>query len=318
MQRERGESEDIKNEADAIVKRKCIEPLEEEAGRKVPNVTVSTRNAYEDTLSRLIQLTFNLVRDKVAVEASVVTAIAQKVNPGVNIEASIAVGRMKYWKGLASSTSFTNKAMEQCLDVIHGDIVTVWSLNDPYKHLRSKEFKALITNLVDDLSQNNTTLTISSACMSMAGTISGVIGGPAALIVMPIVGCLVFAKWVYDVYQQSHVTLRRLMAYIVDLTLVMQNVFWLVAIYRVPVSIILVKVAYGAYKKSIVMPDVHERIKKHVEGQTVRDRLDRDSALSKVIDLLKEYSISTAEMFGSKEDMGNFDFLAKDGESWDT
>lgn len=98
----------------------------------------------------------------------------------------------------------------------------------------------------------------------------------------------------------------------------MQNVFWLVTTYCVPVSITLVKVAYSAYKKLIVMPDVHERIKKHVEEQTVCDRMDRDSALSKFIDLLKEFSISTAEMFRTKEDMGNFDFIVKDGESWDT
>jgi hypothetical protein len=40
----------------------------------------------------------------------------------------------------------------------------------------------------------------------MAGTIAGVVaalGGPAAPIVMPIAGCFVLAKWVYDVYQQS-------------------------------------------------------------------------------------------------------------------
>ena len=42
MQREMGESDDIKNEADVIVKQKCIEPLEKEAGQKVPNVTVSS------------------------------------------------------------------------------------------------------------------------------------------------------------------------------------------------------------------------------------------------------------------------------------
>jgi hypothetical protein len=42
--------------------------------------------------------------------------------------------------------------------------------------------------------------------MSMASTIAGIVttlGGPAVPIVMPIVGCFVLAKWVYDVYQQS-------------------------------------------------------------------------------------------------------------------
>lgn len=40
----------------------------------------------------------------------------------------------------------------------------------------------------------------------MVGTIAGIVSalaGPAAPIVMPIAGCFVLAKWVYDVYQQS-------------------------------------------------------------------------------------------------------------------
>jgi hypothetical protein len=39
----------------------------------------------------------------------------------------------EYWKGLAASASFTEKALEKCLDVIHEDIITVWSLDDPHR-----------------------------------------------------------------------------------------------------------------------------------------------------------------------------------------
>jgi len=155
--------------------------------------------------------------------------------------------------------------------------------------------------------------------MSMVGSIAGIIstfGGPAAPIVMPIAGCFVLAKWIYDVYQQSHDTLRRLMAYIVDLTLIMQNVFWLVSIYHVPVSRRLVKLAYIAYKESIVKTDVHEDIKKHVEGQNVFDRLRRDDALDKIVDLLNIYRINTEEMFRLRGDLGNVELSGKDDESW--
>jgi hypothetical protein len=50
------------------------------------------------------------------------------------------------------------------------------------------------------------TLTFSTVGMSMVGSIAGIVaalGGPAAPIVMPIAGCFVLAKWVYDVYQRS-------------------------------------------------------------------------------------------------------------------
>ena len=101
-------AEDAKREADAIVKTTCSEPLEKVAGKVVANVAVSSeseanqssilcihiyiivKSGYEYTLSNLVQLTFDLVKDKVAMEASVVTAIAQRVNPGVNIEGCIA------------------------------------------------------------------------------------------------------------------------------------------------------------------------------------------------------------------------------------
>lgn len=49
-------------------------------------------------------------------------------------------------------------------------------------------------------------MVISSAGIVMVSAIAGVISAlasPAAPIVVPIVGCLVVAKWVYDVYQQS-------------------------------------------------------------------------------------------------------------------
>ena len=114
-----------------------------------------------------------------------------------------------------------------------------------------------------------------------------------------------------------HDTLRRLMAYIVDLTLIMQNVFWLAATHNVPVSPRLVKFAYVAYKRSIVMPTVHEEIKEYVKGQTFLDRLNRDSALEKIVELLHRYRIDAAEMFRLGKDMGVIDFSGKDNESWD-
>ena len=53
-------------------------------------------------------------------------------------------------------------------------------------------------------------LAISTVGMSMVGTIAGiasVLSGPAAPIVVPIVGSIaggvVLAKWVYNVYQQA-------------------------------------------------------------------------------------------------------------------
>jgi len=207
------------------------------------------------------------------------------------------------------------------LAVIHGDIVAVWTFDDPRRHLYSREFKALMTNMVDDLSDPraanpNKGLSVG---LSMVGAIAGIVSalaGPAAPIVMPIAGCFVLAKWAYDVYQQSHGTLRRMMAYIIDLTLVMQNLFWLVAIYRVPVSRRLVKLAAKAYEESEIRTQVHFEIEKHVEGAKVLDRVHRDGALGKIVELIDLYRIDTAEMFELKDKIGVFDITGKDDEPW--
>lgn len=105
------------------------------------------------------------------------------------------------------------------------------------------------------------------------------------------------------------------MAYIVDLTLIMQNIFWLLSIHHVPVSPRLVKLACAAYKQSVVKTNVHEDIKKHVDGQNILDRLRRDNALDKIIELLNKNRINTAEMFALKEEMGQVNFH---DESWTT
>lgn len=50
------------------------------------------------------------------------------------------------------------------------------------------------------------TLVTSSAGASMVGTIAGIVatfGSAAAPIVLPIAGCIVLARWVYEVYQKS-------------------------------------------------------------------------------------------------------------------
>jgi len=282
-------AKDVKREADAIVEKAYIEPLKKVAGKEVANMTVSVESGYEYTLSNLAQLTFDLVKDKIAMEASVVTAIAQRVSPSVTIDGCIAVCRMRYWNSLASITS---QALEKHLDMIHSDIITVWSLDDPRRHLRSREFKGMITLLVDDLSQN----------IASDSRTSGSVG-------KMIMSTLL-------VYQNSHEALRRFMAYLVDLTLVMQNIFWLISIRRVPVSRRIVMLGFKAYKESIVMSDIHEEIKKHVEGQKVFGRSRRDSTLSKVIELLNGNRINTVEMFELKKDIGYVDFLGEDEESW--
>jgi hypothetical protein len=80
---------------------------------------------------------------------------------------------VEYWSGLASGANFPGGSILECLEVIHKDIIVVWDLNDPYKvlllqaylrrtfkpycaqNLQSKEFKALMSNMVSDIAVGN-------------------------------------------------------------------------------------------------------------------------------------------------------------------
>lgn len=98
----------IEDNANAQLKEKCTGPFEEYVDNKVPHVTVSSASrstffpvfsiiilcwlaepGYEATLSDLVQVTYKHVKEYFA-DASVASAIAQRVSPRVKIQASIA------------------------------------------------------------------------------------------------------------------------------------------------------------------------------------------------------------------------------------
>lgn len=106
------------------------------------------------------------------------------------------------------------------------------------------------------------------------------------------------------------------MAYIVDLTLIMQTIFWLVTVHKAPITRRLVKVACKVYDKSAARADVHNRIEKYVKDASMSDRM-RDGALGEIVDIIRSHRIDTEAMFKSKDEFGGLDLSGNDDESWD-
>ncbi|KAJ8593183.1 hypothetical protein M405DRAFT_811438, partial [Rhizopogon salebrosus TDB-379] len=262
----------------------CIGPLKEFAGSDTPHVAVSNcaaQDGYNESLIHLIQTTEEHVYKHAAADASVVASVAQRVDPGLKIKASIDV---KYWKALASCTGvFKDRTVEDCLRVIHTDIVAVWNFNDPHHYLSKKDFRTLVVNTVDvdvePLATSNSTNTIKVG-LSVVGAIPGILtalAAPAAPIVVPIVATVFLAKWIYEVYQASNDHLQRFISYIVDLTIILQTLYIL--------SIRAIKLAVAAYHASPVSEDVHVRVQQYVVKSTVLDRA-RHGMLDEVIELV--------------------------------
>ncbi|KAG2125449.1 hypothetical protein DEU56DRAFT_916504 [Suillus clintonianus] len=288
----------IKNKAETELQDVCFGPLKKFAGSDIPCAVISTKVKYEEKMAHLIQETEKRVREHVASEASVMTSIAQRVDPGLNIQASIDVGKRKYWKALASSSTFKGHSMWDCLHVLHADIVAVWNFQDPHGYLDSPEFRTLMANMVDGLDVGPTVDPTKNVAfgLSIVGTIAGILAalaGPAAPIVVPIVASVVIAKWVYEVYQQSRAAFQRFMKYIIDLTLVLQTLYLVSQNHELTRRAI--KLAIKSYHESPTSGVVHTQIQDFDRKSTFLERADRDS-LDRFVELIRSYVISAEEM----------------------
>jgi hypothetical protein len=106
------------------------------------------------------------------------------------------------------------------------------------------------------------------------------------------------------------------MAYIVDLTLVMQNLFWLAVVDHHPITRRLIKLAFKAYQESPVKAQVHNAIIDYVKEAGLVERAGRDGVLAKIEELIDRNRIESAEMHALKNRMGDIDFTGDD-EPWD-
>ncbi|KAG2086072.1 uncharacterized protein F5147DRAFT_729548 [Suillus discolor] len=285
----------VKSKAKAEVQDTCIGPLEEFSGSDIPHATIST------ALTHLIEITESCVNQHLAPEAAVMTSVAQRVHPGLKIDALIN-------KALTSCPMFRNHQMQDCLLVLHTDIVNVWNFRDPHHYLHSQEFKDLMMEMVDKIQAGSTANPIT------------VLSGPAAPIVVPIAAGAVLAVWVHEVYKMSyvplffscvrgyrhfflsHVVLQRFMAYIMHLTLVLQTLFIVSKSQELTRKAI--KLAVKSYVASPISDDVLIRIQDYVGGLAVLEHANNDT-LDKIEEMMQFYKIDGAQITELAAQMSN-------------
>ncbi|OAX33211.1 hypothetical protein K503DRAFT_775849 [Rhizopogon vinicolor AM-OR11-026] len=298
----------VRQRADAELHDICAQPLKKFVELDIPYATVSTKETHKGMIARLIQITEERVCQHVASEASVMTSVAQRVDPKLKITTSIGVGKRKYWKALASATAFRGHTALACLEVLHTDIVRVWNFSDPHHYLDSKEFKTLMVTVVNhmdvgSIAQPNRTVTFGLSAVAAIAGITSALSGPAAPIVVPIMATVVIGKWVYDVYQLSRVVLRHFIAYIVDLTLILQTLY-LVSDSQ-ELSRRTIKLAVASYLKSATSADVHGRIQECNRHLPLSERADQDT-LNQIVELMKLFSMEAKDISGLKAQIPAF------------
>lgn len=107
------------------------------------------------------------------------------------------------------------------------------------------------------------------------------------------------------------------MSYIIDLTMILQNVFWLQALENEghPLSRRLVKLAARAYSESSIKQLLHFKISKHLSEHTGFN-VGPDIILQTIVDLIESHIIDTAEMLKQKGNISPFNLSGLD-EDWD-
>jgi GTP-binding protein EngB required for normal cell division len=132
--------------------------------REVPAEIVSEKAKFSDLIENLVVTTDRLITgSRGSTQAGVQAgkqrtdavplswSAAVRVNHDISIQATIGVGRNRYWRSLWSSLDFADQSLKNCVNIIHHDIVEIWNLNDKTGYLFSDKFKAKMSHLVKDL-----------------------------------------------------------------------------------------------------------------------------------------------------------------------
>ncbi|KAL4077780.1 hypothetical protein J3A83DRAFT_1663014 [Scleroderma citrinum] len=272
--------EQLDSAADQYLKQSCVKRIQELTGQKnIPYIAVSSKPRYKDTLKRLTELTHEKVAEYFvpqntlllqqysngAPDVAAVTAIAQRVAPELNIVESINVGKRRYWKAVFSGADFSGYTIQDCLYVIHTDIVKVWNFYDPSSFLLSDDFRDFMLKLMDTLDERDRHAT-SSKPLTRSDTSTTMTGGGVSLvalvpIVLPFITGSAVIKWARDSYKRVPEVQRRFIAYITDLTHVLDILFTMTASRSEKnLTIKVIKVAIVAYQTSQRRRDVHNKV----------------------------------------------------------
>ncbi|KAI6032353.1 hypothetical protein BKA83DRAFT_4213108 [Pisolithus microcarpus] len=256
----------------------CIHPIQEFTGDKaIAHVAVCSKPKHEQGLEELIRITQDKVSQSFALDNQVspvplAAAGAQRMLPTLKIDLSIDVGKQRYWKALGTSANFPGHKMQDCLGVIHTDIVAVWNYYDPCLYLDSDQFRKLMINMVEKVDAPAGSTHQPSRSDSLDGSSGGIPLVALAPIILPMDALATLGRWVYETYQRLQGVPTKFMAYIVDLTHVLEILFALTAGMRAKkLTRRAIKLAYKAYHGSEWMRLTHTDIRSFQGWTTARD-----------------------------------------------
>ncbi|KAJ7235233.1 hypothetical protein C8J57DRAFT_1194924 [Mycena rebaudengoi] len=294
--------------ADAEFQKICVGPLQRidptlRYERSSGLAGQQNSNPDRRALDRLIRITQILVEDAVTAKSDmdgavpIISAMAQRASVRVKIDASIKVGMKRYWKGLAAGTNFMGFKFENCLATIHQEITDIWWFNDPDNLLNGAEFQdkmKIVAQLVTpeepgevnswfkNLEGNQTLLGFGTTAVVAA------VAGPA---IAGIGLSVLFIQWAAKAYEKTPGSLRCFMAYIVDLTLIMEQLFLMVLSMNPRRALTEKDITKATENCKSTIAGVHREIRQYVNKASFGKILRSNKAEEKVWELIKRYCL---------------------------
>ncbi|KAF7343570.1 G domain-containing protein [Mycena sanguinolenta] len=245
----------------------------------------------QGALKNLIGITQNLVQGTVWY----ISAMAQRASAMEKINASIEyiVGMKRYWLSLGSSTELLGLKLENCMKLLHYDITASWNFDDD-KLLDSDEFMNQIKSFAQLVTPPESEAKSWFSDQKGLYTLLGLAGSALVGVAVPALGVIglsiAFTRWIANIYVNTPEVLRFLMAYMIDLTLVLDQLFLITLDQRPARRLTMddIDLAVKNYRMSNTAT-VHNKIREYANKATVAEICRSTKAEEKVKELIKEY-----------------------------
>ncbi|KAJ7027607.1 hypothetical protein C8F04DRAFT_1122090 [Mycena alexandri] len=271
---------------------RCIESLEKAAIRlkiAMPKYKhVSVRKTYDGNIVPLVEMTKEIVQERLKGDAWIIWAVAQRASVPLKVEACIEKGMTYYWRSLSGGSvpGLGKTLLHECLMKVHQDIIACWNLRDGEMVLNGVEFKHLMLYVVQDM-QDKTGIKSSSVdvvkihnFVMLCTTATATIAPPVAILGLT----YIFIKWISDAVLDNTPKVRRLFfAYVADLILVLEELFKMALRPQAAGSVNweTLQEAFDAYHRTTEQSNVHVAVNDLVErhGQLNTDLSGMRSSL---------------------------------------
>ncbi|EKM49677.1 uncharacterized protein PHACADRAFT_265240 [Phanerochaete carnosa HHB-10118-sp] len=257
---------------------------------------------HPESIISLIQLTTSTLSDSEAL--NVMWASAQMADVNLKVETSLLAGKNMYWQGLGAALipvrGIRRVTLLHILGRIHRDIVRVWNIYDPDEILVGANMRAMLRKLFIEPIMVPTLEGDShhdAEGSKIIENLASAVMNPASMAVPAATEAI---KLLESVAVGTPATARVLMAYVADLTLGLESLYWTVrprvdkAISREDVTR-----AFTTYRASSQRKQVHMLIRDYIGDENVIRSFSREKAMTRVSTIIAKSRFDPATVFRS-------------------